>query len=95
MERLLTNIMLLLLVITGLLRDTSEVCEEIEYNEEIVVGTIKTVINHFENIVLINLRKTVNIFYVPKRDYKSIKVKVSSERHNRFSDVNYIECMRC
>ena len=95
MEKLLANIMLLLLVITGLLRDASEVCEEIEYNEEVAVGTIKTVINHLENIVLINLRKIVNIFYVPKRDYRYIKAKVSSERHNRFSDVNYIECMRC
>lgn len=95
MERLLANITLLLLVITGLLRDASEVCEEIEYNEEVAIGTIKTVINHFENIVLVNLRNMVDIFYVPERDYRYIKVKVSSERYIRFSDVNYIECMRC
>lgn len=95
MEKLLINLQLFLLVITGLLRDVSEVCEEIEYSDQENSVVIKTLTNCFMNIVLVNLRNMVDIFYVPERDYRYIKVKVSSERYNRFSDVNYIECMRC
>lgn len=95
MEKLLTNVTLLLLIITGLLRDTSEICEDIEYNEKVVGGTIKTVINYFEDIVLINLRTVMDILYVPEGNCRLIKMKIPSERYNRFSDVNYIECLRC
>ena len=93
MERLLTNLQLFLLVITGLLRDTSDVCEEIEYSEQENPAVIKTVINCFMDIVLIDLRDRVNILYYKLNEY--FEMKISSEKYNRFSDVNYIECMRC
>lgn len=93
MERLLTNLQLFLLIITGLLRDTSEVCEELKYNKQEKSITIKTVINYFENIILIDLRNRVNIIHYKLN--RNFKMKISSERYDRFSDVKYIECMRC
>lgn len=87
MEKVLINLQLFLLIITGILRDANN---ETEYIEKEIYVLRKTIIAYFIDITIIKLKEKINIIYYEYNKY--FKMKISSEG---FSDVNYIECMRC
>lgn len=87
MGKLLINLQLFLLIITGLLRDIND---EVEYTKKEIYVPKKTITEYFVNIVVVGLKDKINIIYYEFNKY--FEMKISSER---FSDVNYTECMRC
>ena len=90
MEKLLINLQLFLLIITSLLKDIND---ETEHTKNEIYVMKKTIIGYFINITIIKLKEKINNIYFEYNKY--FKMKILSEKYNKFSDINYIECMKC
>lgn len=96
MGKLFANLQLVWVIAISLL-DITEVCEKDECNEVVIKRTAN--ITYFVEVVIMGLRNKVDDYLCSceglRKKFNYFKVKILSGNINRFSDINYIECLLC